>query len=158
MQVFWLTESAEQTERADNSSNDLTEDLHHFADHIQHWTSSSGCWEEQLVLHHTNDKVRELSHFQRETTALHTRTFLDFLMVRNIPSEWNPDISVLLTKIKIKKRKAVLILWSSGGTSLSRSVQFCRAVLNLTIVGDYWRWPLNERSVRVDWQAIAEIN
>lgn len=34
MQVVWLTESEEQTQRADNSSNVLMEDLHHFADHI----------------------------------------------------------------------------------------------------------------------------
>lgn len=34
LQVVSLTESAERTERADNSSNILTEDLHHFADHI----------------------------------------------------------------------------------------------------------------------------
>lgn len=80
MQVVWLTESEEQTEREDNSSNVLMEDLHHFADHIKHWTSSSGCWEEQLLLHRTNGKIRERSHFQRKTTAPHTHTHLSRLI------------------------------------------------------------------------------
>ena len=98
-------ESAQQTERFEHQLTICTS----FADDLQHWTSSSDCWDWQLLLWQ-DQKAFTVS--QRDD---YIHTSLDVLMLRKPLSEFTSEIHVwkcFFEQIWIKRRR--LHTWYSS--------------------------------------------